>query len=128
MSEHSAESVAPELSQAIIDLGWAMVPYGTDEEGWIRHYIVGAGAVHKLVGIAQGLGIPVALRATEAWVCLACKHPRPHHRDDHARCHCGCPMYLPGDEEREDRLDAARDVLAAGPEAIAAALIDGGES
>lgn len=88
------------LRQAIIDLCWAVVPYGVDEDGWIMHYLVGSGAVHKLVGVAQGLGIPAALRATSPWVCMACKHPRPHHRDDHARCHCGCPMYLPGDEER----------------------------
>jgi hypothetical protein len=120
-----ADDVAAQLAQAVIDLCWHVQPYGTDEDGWIGHYIVSSGPVHRLVGAAQAAGISAALRATEPWLCLACQHPRPHHRDDHARCHCGCPMYLPGDDEREDRLDSARQTLAAGNEAIASALIDG---
>lgn len=51
------------VAEAIINLAWKCTPFGEDEEGMITRYIVPAGAVHRLVGAAQGAGIPAAFRA-----------------------------------------------------------------
>lgn len=51
-----------QLRAAIIDLCWRVTPYGEDDEGNITHYLVTAGTVHRLIGAAQGAGIPAAFR------------------------------------------------------------------
>jgi hypothetical protein len=53
------------LEEAICDLLWRVTPYGTDDDGNVTRYIVSAGTVHRLIGQAQGVGIPAALRVPE---------------------------------------------------------------
>lgn len=53
------------LDEAVIDLCWKATPFGT-ENGDIRVYLVPAGALHRLVGAAQGAGISASLRSIES--------------------------------------------------------------
>jgi hypothetical protein len=48
---------------AIRDLAWKATPYGQTEDGDTAAYIVPKGAMHRLIGAAQGDGLSVALRA-----------------------------------------------------------------
>ena len=51
------------LDEAIKDLLWKATPFGETEDGAIAAYLIPAGAVHRLVGAAQGAGISAALRS-----------------------------------------------------------------
>jgi len=51
------------LSKAVIDVCWKATQYGTTEDGDTLAYILPKGAIHRLVGAAQGAGVPAALRA-----------------------------------------------------------------
>lgn len=50
------------LNEAVVDLCWRVTPYGETEDGDIADYIVSKGTVHRLVGAAQGAGVPAHLR------------------------------------------------------------------
>jgi hypothetical protein len=49
------------LGEAITDLCWKATPYGGGES--VSAYVLPAGTVHRLIGAAQGAGIPAAFRA-----------------------------------------------------------------
>lgn len=52
------------LAEAITDLCWKATPYGGGE--YVSAYLLPAGTVHRLIGTAQGVGIPAAFRALPA--------------------------------------------------------------
>jgi hypothetical protein len=52
---------ADPLAEAIVDLCWKATPYGGGET--VTAYLLPAGTVHRLIGIAQAAGIPAAFRA-----------------------------------------------------------------
>ena len=62
----SAASPDPRLrfEEAVIDVCWKAVPYGETPDGDTAAYLLPKGAVHRLVGAAQAVGISAALRAT----------------------------------------------------------------
>ena len=51
------------LANAVVDVCWKAAPYGETEDGDTLAYIVPKGAMHRLIGAAQGAGIPAAFRA-----------------------------------------------------------------
>ncbi len=51
------------LSEAVVDVCWKASPYGTTGDGDTLAYIVPKGALHRLIGAAQGAGIPAAFRS-----------------------------------------------------------------
>ena len=51
------------LGEAITDLCWKATPYGGGE--WVEMYLLPAGTVHRLIGVAQGVGISAAFRAID---------------------------------------------------------------
>lgn len=53
------------LRDAIVDVCWKATPYGEREDGSIDTYLVPAGALHRLCGAAQGVGIPAVFRAID---------------------------------------------------------------
>jgi hypothetical protein len=56
-----SEEQGDRLAEAIIDLCWKATPYGGGET--VAAYLLPAGTVHRLIGAAQGVGIPAAFRA-----------------------------------------------------------------
>lgn len=50
------------LTQAIKDVCWKATPYGEDEDGFVTHYLLSSGPLHRLVGAAQSAGIGASLR------------------------------------------------------------------
>ena len=65
MAYKSAEKVLRPLVEAV-DLCWKATPYGATEDGDTAAYIVPKGAVHRLVGALQGIGVSASLRANTA--------------------------------------------------------------
>ena len=53
------------LGEAITDLCWKATPYGGGGET-VQAYLLPAGTVHRLIGTAQGVGIPATFRAISA--------------------------------------------------------------
>jgi hypothetical protein len=51
------------LAAAVKDVCWKAAPYGETADGDVASYILPKGAIHRLVGAAQGAGISAALRA-----------------------------------------------------------------
>ena len=62
MARDAADKVLRPIAEAV-DLCWKAVPYGKTEDGDVHTYIVPKGAVHRLVGALQGIGVPASLRA-----------------------------------------------------------------
>lgn len=54
------------LADAIKDVCWRATPYGETDDGDTYAYIVTKGAMHRLIGAAQGAGISAAFRAHAA--------------------------------------------------------------
>jgi hypothetical protein len=58
-----SETKVPEpLAQAVRDVCWKATPYGEDDEGFVTHYLLSVGPIHRLVAAAQGIVPNVALR------------------------------------------------------------------
>jgi hypothetical protein len=51
------------LEEAVKDVCWKATAYGQTEDGDTYAYLVPKGAMHRLIGAAQGAGIPAAFRA-----------------------------------------------------------------
>lgn len=96
------------LAEAIRDVCWKATPFGVRDDDSIASYLIPAGAMHRLVGAAQGAGISASFRAapgpaTDA--CTVCGSPTdgvhitctrcafPDQSDsqeaDEIRCRCG---------------------------------------
>ncbi len=54
--------ITEDLRRTLIDVCWKATPYGENIEGDIDAYLVPAGALHRLIGAAQGAGVPAAFR------------------------------------------------------------------
>lgn len=65
MARQAAERVLRPIAEAM-DLCWKATPYGEREDGDVAAYILPKGAVHRLVGALQGIGVPAALKAFPA--------------------------------------------------------------
>ena len=55
--------LTPALYEAVIDLCWRAVQYGETDDGDTAYYLVTKGTMHRLIGAAQGAGVPAAFRA-----------------------------------------------------------------
>lgn len=60
----AADSVLTALTDAIKDVCWKATPYGETEDDDTLAYLVPKGAMHRLIGAAQAVGIGAAFRAT----------------------------------------------------------------
>jgi hypothetical protein len=61
--ETVAALTTADLRDAIIDLCWKATPYGGGAS--VGAYLLPAGTVHRLIGAAQGAGIPAAFRTLD---------------------------------------------------------------
>lgn len=55
------------LADAVQDVCWKATILSADEDGGVFSYVVPAGALHRLVGAAQGAGISASFR-DESWL------------------------------------------------------------
>lgn len=51
------------LGEAVKDTCWRAQPYGEDAEGYVSHYLLTAGTMHRLIAAAQGAGVAAAFPA-----------------------------------------------------------------
>lgn len=94
------------LDEAIRDLCWRATPCGTDATGAVNKYLLTAGTLHRLIGIAQGVGIaavfrdgvPARIESTDGVMGQDEKCPVCRHRAHEWTCQntavidaCGCP-------------------------------------
>jgi hypothetical protein len=94
-TDHTAATVPPALAQAITDLLWRATPYGHTLDGDTAFYILSKGTVHRLIGAAQGCGIPAAFAAHPPSPdvedeCAECGHRATKHDGRVNRCY-DCP-------------------------------------
>ena len=90
-SEVRTPQPGDDLRKAIIDLCWKAAPNGEDEDGYVTHYVVASGYMHRLIGAAQGAGIPASFRvrcghgwdqdAAEGYQCPVCLNPTLQRND-----------------------------------------------
>jgi hypothetical protein len=54
-----------QLGDAVKDACWKATPMGETADGDVHAYILPKGTMHRLIGVAQGLGIDASFRAIE---------------------------------------------------------------
>ena len=63
--EHELDRARAEAFDAVRDVLWRLTSYGSDDEGFVSHYLVSSGTVHRLVGAMIAAGESAPLRNPE---------------------------------------------------------------